>query len=83
MKKTLLAFVAGLALALAIVLPMKMSAGGPPAKHPEIEAAIRHLEQARDNLQKAAHEFGGHRVKALEHTNQALDECHKALEAAE
>lgn len=89
MKKTLLAVAATLALAAAVILPLNVPArptGAPsPAaqreeRHPEIRAAIRHLEQARDNLQRAAHDFGGHRVKALEHTNQALEECQKALE---
>jgi len=84
MKKTLLAVAAALALAAAVMLPLNVPArpaGSPsPAaqkgeRHPEIRAAIRHLEQARDNLQKGAHDFGGHRVKALEHTNQALEEC--------
>jgi hypothetical protein len=50
--------------------------------HPEIHAAIRHLEQAKAALEKAAHDFGGHRVKALEAVNHALEECHAALEYA-
>ena len=51
------------------------------APHPTIQAAIRHLDQAREALEKSKHEFGGHRVKALDHIKQALDECHKALES--
>ena len=50
-----------------------------PEPHPEIHAAIHHLEEAKANLEKAAHDFGGHRLKALEHTNRALEECHEAL----
>jgi hypothetical protein len=85
MKKTLLALatVVVLAAAMLFTLNMPARAGAPPEKHPEIRAAIKHLEMAKDNLQKAAHDFGGHRVKALEHTNQALEECHKALESDE
>jgi hypothetical protein len=48
-------------------------------KHPEIEAAIHHLRQAKQNLEHAAHDFGGHRAKALEHVNRALEECNQAL----
>ena len=48
-------------------------------KHPEIEAAIHHLREAKRNLENARHDFGGHRVKALEHVNQALEECEHAL----
>jgi len=92
MKKTLLAVAAALVLAAAVMVPLNVPArpaGAPsPAaqrgeRYPEIRAAIRHLEQARDALQNAAHDFKGHRVKALEHTNHALEECQKALEAGE
>jgi uncharacterized protein involved in copper resistance len=51
--------------------------------HPAIQAAIRHLDQAREALEKAEHDFGGHRVKALDHVKKALEECHKALEFKE
>jgi len=48
-------------------------------EHPEIREAIHHLEQAKQSLEHAAHDFGGHRSKALEHVNQALAECNEAL----
>lgn len=48
-------------------------------RHPEIEQALRNLEQAKENMEKAAHDFGGHRAKALELTNQAIDQLHQAL----
>ena len=50
-------------------------------KHPEINAAIVHLREAKQNLEHAAHDFGGHRVNALKHVNEALEECRMALEA--
>jgi hypothetical protein len=50
-------------------------------RHPAIRAAIRHLEQAKESLRKASHDFGGHRARALELTDQALRECHEALES--
>jgi len=53
-----------------------------PQHHPRIEAAIHHLEQAKAELEAAPEEFHGHRVKAIEHLNHALEECHKALESA-
>jgi hypothetical protein len=49
-------------------------------RHPAIHAAIRHLEQAKAALEKAQHDFGGHRTRAVEHVNQALEECRAALE---
>jgi len=48
--------------------------------HPRIRAARRHLEEARMELQNATHEFRGHRAKALDHVNRAIEECDKALE---
>lgn len=50
-------------------------------RHPEIRAAIRALENAKHHLESGSHDFSGHRVKALEHVNQALQECREALQA--
>ena len=49
-------------------------------KHPEIDAAMTHLHEAKQNLERAARDFGGHRANALKHVNEALEECRKALE---
>jgi len=51
--------------------------------HPRIRAAHRHLEEARVELQDAAHEYRGHRAKALEHVNHAIEECDRAIEVRE
>ena len=48
--------------------------------HPRIRAARRHLEEARVELRNAAHDYRGHRAKALEHADKAVEECDKALE---
>jgi len=45
-------------------------------RHPEIADAIRALHHAKDHLQQAAHDFGGHRVQAI----QAIDEAIHQLE---
>jgi hypothetical protein len=50
-----------------------------PQRHPRIEAAIRHLEEAKHELEAAEGNFHGHRDKAIAHVNQALEECHRAL----
>jgi len=83
MKKTLLALatVVVLAVAMLFTLNMPARAGAPPEKHPEIQAAINHLRQAKKNLEKGAHDFKGHRAEALKHTNAALEECRLALES--
>lgn len=49
------------------------------ARHPRIVAAQEHLAKAQDELQHAIGEFGGHRLKALEHIRMAMKECDEAL----
>jgi len=49
--------------------------------HPHIQAAMRALENAKRQLQAAQHDFGGHRVNAIQHVDQALEECRLALKA--
>jgi hypothetical protein len=49
--------------------------------HPEIHKAIRKLKGAKEDLEKAEHDYGGHRVKAIEAINQALEELRAALES--
>ena len=46
---------------------------------PNMEAALGHLEQAKSALEKAEHNKGGLRVKALEHVNQAISAVHEAI----
>ncbi len=47
-------------------------------KHPELLAADQALHRALNHLEKAAHDFGGHRVKAMEHVRAALGEVSQA-----
>jgi hypothetical protein len=51
-----------------------------PEPHPEINAAIRSLERAKLHLQRAAHDFGGHRVEAIRAIDVALIQLKLALE---
>lgn len=45
-------------------------------RHPEIGDAIRALHRAKDHLEQAAHDFGGHRKEAI----RAIDEAIHQLE---
>ncbi|MGH9731564.1 MAG: hypothetical protein ACRD4A_07670 [Candidatus Acidiferrales bacterium] len=47
-------------------------------RHPEIRDAINLLNQAQDHLSHAAHDFHGHRTKAMRHISAALEELHAA-----
>jgi hypothetical protein len=48
--------------------------------HPEIREAIAALQRARDHLQHAAHDFGGHRVEAIRAIDAALRQLHNCLD---
>ena len=56
----------------------------PPSKnekepHPEMMRAKKQLEAAKDSLQKAAHDYSGHRVKAIGLIDQALKEINAGI----
>lgn len=48
--------------------------------HPQITAAIRSLERAKAHLQKAAHDFGGHRVEAIQAIDAAIAQLKTCLQ---
>ncbi len=54
-----------------------------PGRHPHMVAAMRDLERAEKQLEKAAHHFDGHRAKALELVKQAEKELQEGLKWAE
>jgi hypothetical protein len=49
-------------------------------KHPRIHAAIRELEAAKVELQKAPHDFGGHRADAVVAVDKAIEQLKIALQ---
>src|SRR2546427_13237404 len=51
---------------------------GRGGKHPHIAAATRALTHAEGQLERAAHHYGGPRVKALQPVKQAGDELRQA-----
>ena len=54
--------------------------GGGSEAQPEMTAAIQHLREAQRNLEAASHDKGGHRVKALQHINQAIAEVDAGIQ---
>jgi hypothetical protein len=62
------------------VVSASVNAGQRAEPHPEIRAAIRSLEAAREHLRVAAHDFGGHRVEALAAIDNALAQLRLALQ---
>jgi hypothetical protein len=52
-----------------------------PEKHPHIDEALEHMRAAKHELETAAHDFKGHRVKSLDHLQQAIQEAEECLKA--
>jgi hypothetical protein len=50
-----------------------------PEPHPEIREAIESLRHAKEHLEHAAHDFGGHRVEAIKAIDEALHQLNDCL----
>jgi hypothetical protein len=50
-----------------------------PEPHPEIREAIASLRRAKEHLEHAAHDFGGHRVEAIKATDEAIHQLQDCL----
>ena len=59
--------------------PAAAAVAAAPEKHPHIDEALEHMRAAKKELETAAHDFKGHRVKSLEHLNQAIREAEECL----
>jgi hypothetical protein len=55
--------------------PVPAATAALPEPHPEIHAALEAMRTAKDRLEHAAHDFHGHRVKSIEHLDQAIHEA--------
>jgi hypothetical protein len=47
--------------------------------HPEIREALAALRRAKEHMEHAAHDFGGHRVEALRATDEAIKQLEICL----
>ena len=48
-------------------------------RQPMMQKALRNLEEARNNLQEATEDKGGHRMRAKQHIEQAIGEVQKGI----
>lgn len=80
MRRMALILLATLLLSGFLLHPAPSNAGG--EEHPMIRRAINALHSAKTDLQNAAHDYCGHRVGALEATNNALSQLQQALDCA-
>lgn len=46
-----------------------------PAPHPHIHEALESMHAAKHHLETAVPDFHGHRLKAIEHLNKAIEEA--------
>jgi hypothetical protein len=73
----------GLTLATSGLVPLTAVAETPrqeKAAHPNIAHAIDALEQAIRDMQKAPHDFGGHKADAIRASEEAVRQLRAALE---
>jgi hypothetical protein len=70
------------ALGAAAVLGLALSATAASAEehHPRIRKALDALRYAREDLEHAAHDFGGHRVDAIRAIDDAISQLKLALQ---
>jgi hypothetical protein len=67
--------------AAAVPVPQPNAAAATPAEpHPEIHEALAALRRAREHMDHAAHDFGGHKVEALRATDEAIRQLKICLE---
>jgi hypothetical protein len=52
---------------------------GAAEPHPQIREAIGALRHAKEHMEHAAHDFGGHRVEALHATDEAIRQLELCL----
>jgi hypothetical protein len=50
-----------------------------PEPHPEIREALGALRRAKEHMEHAAHDFGGHRVEAIAATDNAIRQLELCL----
>jgi hypothetical protein len=60
-------------------LPAAPATATPAEPHPEIREALGSLRRAKEHMEHAAHDFGGHRVEAIEATNNAIKQLEICL----
>src|SRR5215467_8310334 len=60
-------------------LPATPAAATPAEPHPQIREALAALRRAKEHMEHAAHDFGGHRVEAIEATNKAIEQLEICL----
>ncbi len=78
-RRELLTAAAGLTLTAVAQTAVAQTVKSEAATHPRIAKAIRELEDAIKYMEAAPHDFGGHKVKAIEDSRAAVRQLKLAL----
>ncbi len=76
-------FISGIVLGLVLCAGITLFAQNERAMHPRIASAIAALRDAREYMQSAPHDFGGHKVAAIRATDEAIKQLNFALQYRE
>jgi hypothetical protein len=71
MKNQLTTVVLALTVAMMFLVPRQLLG---EENQPHMQAALHHLQEAAEELQKAEHDKGGHRERALDLTQRAMNQ---------
>jgi hypothetical protein len=63
----------------AVAAPAAPAVAAMPERHPHIDEALEAMRAAKKHLETAEHDFGGHRVKAIEHLDAAIREAEMCM----
>ena len=73
-------FAISMACLLLAVAPLSAANAQGRERHPEIHEAIQALRKAKHHLEHADHDFGGHRVEAIQAIDNAIGQLETALQ---
>jgi hypothetical protein len=76
-------FISGIVLGVVLFAGITLFAQNERAMHPRLAAAITALRDAREYLQQAPHDFGGHKAAAIRATDEAIRQLNFALQYRE
>lgn len=76
-------FISGIVLGVVLSAGITLLAQNERAMHPRIGAAIAALRDAREYMQAAPHDFGGHKAAAIHATDEAIRQLNFALQYRE
>jgi hypothetical protein len=79
MKAKRINWIAVFVLAFAMAFPLSLVLRAQGGRYPNMYAAMRALQNARQHLARAAHHYGGHRANALQAADNAIQQCRAAI----